>query len=165
MLYNKGKLMEKTGESILYYLIRRVMPMGKRINEDFLSSYMKLDNVCCDKFHVVSGGVTAYINRLNNARFAPDREEVLPRLVRYRNIRNRMAHEAGLIKRSNELTKTDVAWVKKFSSAVEKQRDPISVYLRKARRYAKKRKLKKYFTVGAFIALAAIVIALVIALG
>lgn len=157
--------MEKLDTGLFINLVRRVMLMGRRLNEDFLTSYMKLDNACCDKFHVVSGGVTAYINRLNNARFAPDREEVLPRLVRYRNIRNRMAHEAGLVKRSNEINKTDVAWVKKFCAAVEKQRDPISVYLRKARRYAKKRKLKKYFTVGAFVALVAIIVALIIALG
>ena len=157
--------MEFADKGVFNFLVKVVMPMGRRLNEEFLSSYMKLDSICCDKFHVASGGVTAYINRLNNARFAPDREEVLPRLVRYRNIRNRMAHEAGAIRRSSELTKVDVAWVKKFAAAVEKQRDPISAYLRKARIYAKKRKLKKYLTVAAFIALAAIVAVLIITLG
>ena len=82
--------------------------MGKRINEQFLSSYMELDKDCCDKFGVTTGGVTEYINRLNNARFAPGRDDVLPRLVRYRNLRNKFSHEVGALRRVDEITKIDV---------------------------------------------------------
>ena len=62
--------------------------MSKRINEKFLKVFSELDRLCCEKFGVSTGGVTEYITRLNNARYAPDREQTLPRLVRYRNIRN-----------------------------------------------------------------------------
>ena len=79
--------------------------MSNKFNTLFLNSYLELDKVCCLKFGVVTGGVTEYINRLINARFAPDRDEVLPRLVRYRNIRNRMAHEAGALTDIDEINR------------------------------------------------------------
>lgn len=120
--------------------------MGRRLNESFLNCYVELERDCCEKFGVSSGGVTEYINRLNNARFAPGREDVLPRLVRYRNIRNKMAHELGLVRRVNEISKSDIAWLKKFDKDVVRQRDPISIYLRKARRFARRRRAKRYIT-------------------
>lgn len=121
--------------------------MGKKINESFLSAYMELDRYCSEKFGVSTGGVTEYINRLNNARFAPGREEALPHLVRYRNLRNKLAHEAGSIRRLNEITKQDVKWVKSFTKDLSKKKDPISVYLKKARRYARRRRVYKIVTV------------------
>ena len=119
--------------------------MGKRYNENFLGTYIELDKICCEKFGVISGGVTEYINRLNNARFAPNRDEVLPRLVRYRNLRNRFAHEPGAIRRTDDIVKDDIRWLSHFRKDVNRRRDPISRYLRKARRYALKRKLKRFF--------------------
>ncbi len=123
--------------------------MGRRLNERFLASYVELDKDCCEKFGVATGGVTEYINRLNNARFAPGREDSLPRLVRYRNIRNKMAHEVGSLKKISEVTKADVSWIRKFSKDIAKRRDPISTYLKRARRYARRRKIKRYLTVSA----------------
>ncbi len=118
--------------------------MGLRLNEKFLSSYIELDKNCCEKFGVSVGGVTEYINRLNNARFAPGREEALPRLVRYRNLRNKMAHELGSLRKMNDVTKTDIVWLKKFNKDISKRRDPISAYLKKARKYARRRRMKRY---------------------
>ncbi len=123
--------------------------MGKKLNEHFLASYIALDKDCCEKFGVASGGVTEYINRLNNARFAPGREDALPRLVRYRNIRNKMAHEIGSLRRVNEVTKADIAWLRKFDKDIIRRKDPISAYLKRARRYARRRRIKKYLTIGA----------------
>lgn len=123
--------------------------MGKRLNQHFLASYITLDKDCCEKFGVATGGVTEYINRLNNARFAPGREEALPRLVRYRNLRNKIAHEIGSLRRSREVTKADISWLKKFDRDIIKHKDPISTYLKRARRYARRRRIKKYLTVGA----------------
>lgn len=122
--------------------------MGKRLNEHFLASYIELDKDCCEKFGVATSGVTEYINRLNNARFAPGREEALPRLVKYRNLRNKMAHEIGSLRRMNEVTKSDIAWIRKFDKDIVKRKDPISSYLRRARRYARRRRIKKYLTIG-----------------
>jgi hypothetical protein len=78
-----------------------------------------------------------------NSRFAPDRDEALPRLLKYRNIRNRIAHEEGALGQIDEITKLDLKWLDSFKYAIIKKRDPISVYLRKARKYAKRRKVKR----------------------
>ncbi len=126
--------------------------MGRRLNERFLANYIELDKNCCEKFGVATGGVTEYINRLNNARFAPGREEALPRLVKYRNLRNKMAHELGSLRKMNDVTKADVAWIHKFDKDITKRRDPISSYLKKARRYARRRRIKRYVTAGAIAA-------------
>lgn len=123
--------------------------MSKRINEKFLSCYMELDKNCCDKFGVATGGTTEYINRLNNARFAPGREDALPRLVKYRNIRNKIAHELGSIRKINDISKVDIAWLKKFNKDIVRRKDPISLYLKRARRYARRRRIKRYVTAGA----------------
>ena len=129
--------------------------MSKRYNESFLNTFLELDKLCCEKFGVISGGVTEYINRLNNARFAPDRDEVLPKLVRYRNLRNRFAHEPGAIRKTDDIVKDDIRWISRFRKSVQKKRDPISKYLRKARRYARRKKLKRLFVISLLIALAA----------
>lgn len=111
---------------------------------------MELDKDCCEKFGVTTGGVTEYINRLNNARFAPGRDDVLPRLVRYRNLRNKFAHEVGAVRRVDEITKIDVNWLRAFDRDVVKKRDPISAYLRKARKFARRRKLRRRLYLAAF---------------
>ena len=134
--------------------------MGKRINERFLASYMELDKDCCDKFGVTTGGVTEYINRLNNARLAPGRDDVLPRLVRYRNLRNKFSHEVGALRRVDEITKVDVHWIRTFNRDLIRKRDPISAYLKKARRYVRRRKLRRF----AYGAAAVLIIGLGIAL-
>lgn len=134
--------------------------MGKRINEQFLASYMELDKDCCDKFGVTTGGVTEYINRLNNARFAPGRDDVLPRLVRYRNLRNKFSHEVGALRRVDEITKVDVNWVRTFNRDLNKKRDPISAYLKKARRFVRRRKIRRF----AYVATAVVIIGLIVAL-
>ena len=127
--------------------------MGRRLNERFLASYIELDKDCCEKFGVATGGITEYINRLNNARFAPGREEALPRLVRYRNLRNKMAHELGSLRKMNDVVKTDVKWLRKFDKDIIKHRDPISSYLKRARRYARCRRIKRYITAASVLAL------------
>lgn len=118
--------------------------MRMKMNGAFLSTYNGLDKICCQKFGVVTGGTTEYINRLMNARFAPGRDDVLPRLVKYRNIRNRIAHEAGALDRLDGITRADLRWISGFTRDLEKKRDPLSLYLKKARRYARHRRARKY---------------------
>lgn len=134
--------------------------MGKRQNELFLNNYIELDKACCDKFGVTSGGVGEYINRLNNARFAPNRDVVLPRLVRYRNIHKRFYYEPGAVRKDEEIGRDDIRWICRFRRDVLSKRDPISVYLRKARRYAFKKKLSRILIFG----LLAIIVVLVVIL-
>ena len=138
--------------------------MGKKINEVFLSEYIELDKDCCEKFGLSTGGITEYINRLNNARFAPGRDDVLPRLVRYRNIRNKMAHESEALTKSEEITKADVKWIRSFDKNLVKKKDPISAYLRKARKYIRRRRFHRFVYVALVAVIAALAIALYVAL-
>ena len=107
--------------------------MGKRLNHNFLEIYKELDRDCCEKFGVTSGGVTEYINRLNNTRFAPDRDDVLPRLVRYRNIRNKFAHDVASIRKSDEISKADIRW---FCAASRQQIKAAFLFLPEIQRSA-----------------------------
>lgn len=147
-------------EEMLKLLRKAAHTVGKRQNEQFFNSYIELDKTCSAMFDIVSDGVGEYINRLNNARFAPNREDVLPRLVRYRNIHKRFNYEPGAINRDNEITKDDINWVVKFKKDVTARRDPISQYLKKARGYA----FKKKFTAVMWVILVVAVIALGVSL-
>ena len=118
----------------------------KRLNETFLNAYIEVDKVCCQKFGISTGGVTDYINRLINARFAPGRDEVLPKLVKYRNARNKLAHEEGALENDTEIIKPDIKWLEGFKKNLDRKKDPFSVYLRKARKYARRRRFLKRFS-------------------
>lgn len=133
--------------------------MGLKQNSKFLSTYNGLDKICCQKFGIVTGGTTEYISRLMNTRFAPERDEVLARLVKYRNLRNRMAHEVGALEDAEGITKADLRWIAGFTKDLEKKRDPISLYLRRARRYARRRRMAKYVIFALVILAAAAAVA------
>lgn len=126
--------------------------MSKRNNESFISTYIELDKLCCTKFGVSAGGVTEYINRLNNARYAPGRDDVLPQLIKYRNKRNKFAHEPRSVRSDDDIGKEDLKWVARFKHDVQKRRDPISKYLKKARRYARRRRLRRFLIIALIIA-------------
>lgn len=130
--------------------------MSKKINEKFLELYLELDKACCEKFGIPVGGVTEYINRLSGARFAPNRDDVLPHLVKYRNTRNVFAHEPSAIRRSKELAKNDIVWIKRFNKDLSRKKDPLSSYLKKARRFARNKRIRRYLVAGA-IAVAVII--------
>ena len=108
----------------------------------FFKSYIELDKVCADRLGVDRSGVSAYIDSLVELRFAPDRSEVLPRLIKYRKLRNIIAHEDGAMDRLDELSKSDVKWINRFAKTVSAKRDPVSRYQRKARRYALWKKVR-----------------------
>jgi hypothetical protein len=130
--------------------------VSRKLNEKFLGTFLELDKLCCEKFGVASNGVTEYINRLNNARFAPNRDEVLPNLVKYRNLRNRFAHEPQALKKSDDITAADVKWVNDFKKAVKGKNDSISKYLKKARRFARRRKFGRIVLILLIIAALAV---------
>ncbi len=129
----------------------------KKLNSNFVDLYSELDKACCEKFGISVGGVTEYINRLNNARFAPDRDEVLPKLVNYRNVRNAFVEDANELRKNGELNKDDLKWVKSFQKDLKKKNDPISVYLKKAKKYASRRKFGKFLLTVVIVAAVAAV--------
>ncbi len=129
--------------------------MGKKTNQAFFDTYIAIDKLCCEKFGIEKYGITEYITRLNSTRFAPKRDEVLPSLVKYRNLRNNLAHEEVLTKASNDVQKADVKWLKAFEKQLKKKRDPLSAYLKRAYRHKRLRRLRKIFIVLLIIALIA----------
>lgn len=116
--------------------------MASKINLAFFNAYLDLDKACKMRFEVSKGGVTTYINRLVELRFAPNRSEVLPKLINYRKLRNIIAHEADAFDDITEITKEDVKWINDFTKSVERKSDPVSKYERKAKRYAIWRKVR-----------------------
>jgi hypothetical protein len=139
--------------------------MGKKINEKFLNAYNELDRNCSRKFGIATGGVTEYINRLHTTRFAPKRDEVIHHLVKYRNIKNVFAHELRAIKKNSELAKADLLWIKRFNHDILRKKDPISSYLRKARRYARALRFRRYAIGISFVTLLFIIILVAVLMG
>ena len=119
--------------------------MGKkRLNSLFLEAYVELDKQCAALFEMYSGGVNEYINNLMIARYIYGRDETVNRLVKYKGIRNRLAHEAGALKGDMGITKEDIRWIKKFSKKVYKGKDPISEHKAKFQRGKIRRFTKKF---------------------
>lgn len=134
--------------------------MSSKINMDFFNAYLKLDKACAQRLDISRGGVSAYIGRLVEYRFAPDRSEVLPKLIKYRNYRNVIAHEENAMADLSEITKADIQWLNRFSRSVAAKRDPVSRYERKARRFSVWRKVR--LVLIAILAVALIVAGIVI---
>ena len=126
-----------------------------KINLAFFNAYLELDKICAQRFGISKSGVTAYINNLVDTRYAPDRNEVLRKLIKYRKLRNILAHEAVAMSELNEITKEDVKWVNQFAGSVEKKRDPISRYERKVKRYEIWRKVRIVLIILGILALIA----------
>ena len=116
--------------------------MGNKTNLSFFNAYLELDKACAKKLDIKRNGVSEYIGRLVDLRFAPERGEVLPKLIQYRKIRNVLAHEEGALSELSEITKSDIQWITKFTKSVGKGSDPVSLYEKKAKRYAIWRKAK-----------------------
>ena len=124
--------------------------MAKMITEAFFEEYSTLDKLCLKKLGVEKMGVSEYIKRLNNARFAPSRDEVLPRLMKIRSINTNLTEEDG----TADISKNEVKWLRTFSRSIEKKRDPLSLYLKRAHRHARWRKVRRALVITFLIAVA-----------
>ena len=116
--------------------------MANKINLAFFNAYLELDKICAKRFDISKKGVTAYISKLVDLRYAPERNEVLRKLIKYRKLRNIIAHEVDAMSDLNEITKEDIKWINKFSKNIECKKDPISRYERKIRRQEIWRKVR-----------------------
>jgi hypothetical protein len=135
--------------------------MASKINLSFFNAYLELDKICAQRFDISKGGVSAYIGRLVELRFAPERSEVLPKLIQYRNMRNVIAHEPDALSDLGEITKDDIRWINNFARSITYKRDPVSRYERKAKRYAIWRKVRLVLIALGIVAAA--VVAIIIA--
>nr|MBE6544482.1 hypothetical protein [Oscillospiraceae bacterium] len=107
-----------------------------KINMSFFNAYKELDSACAKRLGISRGGVSAYIGRLVELKYVPERSDVLPRLIKYRKIRNILAHEENAFDRSFEITNSDVKWLSRLARRVERSSDPISRYERNTRFYS-----------------------------
>ena len=126
--------------------------MSARLNRKFFETYINVDKIAAEKFGIESGGLTAYINRLINSRFAPDREETLSMLTKCRRMRNVLAHESGAFDGGEDVTKDDIKWLQGFERDLTRRRDPISRYLRKSKSYLLRRRIATAVVVLALVA-------------
>ena len=126
----------------------------------FFNAYLELDKACAKLLEVSRGGATAYINKLAELRFAPERSEVLPKLLKYRKIRNIIAHEEGAFSEVDEITKADIKWINRFTASVNKKRDPVSRYERKAKINAVWSKVKLVLGILILLVLAVVVVSI-----
>ena len=131
-----------------------------KINMSFFNAYLELDKACAKLLEVSRGGASAYINKLAELRFVPERNEVLPKLLKYRKIRNVLAHEEDAFSEVDEITKADIKWLSKFTASVNKKRDPVSRYERKAKIYGVWSKVKLVLGIIILLALAVVVVSI-----
>ena len=131
-----------------------------KINMSFFNAYLELDKACAKLLEVSRGGATAYINKLAELRFAPERSEVLPKLLKYRKIRNIIAHEEGAFSEVDEITKADIKWLNRFTASVNKKRDPVSRYECKAKINAVWSKVKLVLGILILLVLAVVVVSI-----
>jgi hypothetical protein len=130
--------------------------MGKKkINNNYIKAYAQLESKCQEKFGVTAGGIDEYVKRLESARFAPNREEVLGKLSAYQSLYRRFETEPNAVRNIKEVQKDDIKWVKKFALSLKKKKDPISRYLKSARRYARGRKARRIFVLLLILAIIA----------
>ncbi len=132
-----------------------------KTNQAFLAAYIDLDKTCAEKLDTKTG-VTEYINKLTNMRYASGRDEILPRLINYRRLRNRIAHEPGAMKDIDNIAKEDISWLKALDKSIKKGKDPVSKYLKKAGVGAKRRALVRTAIFAGAAALLLAVVALIV---
>lgn len=137
------------------------VPMSKKLNEQFFKEYLLLEKECRKKFDVETGGIRKYIDRFDSFRFLPEREEVESALCRYSELYYKFANHPDALQKNDDLMASDIKWVRDFANRVRTQSDPISLYLKKAERYFRRRKAKRIFisVLAVLLVLAAAVIA------
>ena len=116
--------------------------MSNKTNLSFFNAYIELDKTCAGRLGVKQNGVSSYINKLVEMRFAPNRSEVLPKLIKFRNYRKTMAHEVNAMRDSSEISKSDVKWIIRFTKQVARKADPVSKYERMSGFYSFFRKVR-----------------------
>ena len=114
-----------------------------KTNQKFLESFISLESLCADKLGIATAGVTEYISRLTGVKWTEGREEALKQLTRFRTLRNRLVHENGALRSLGEISKSDIKWLITFEKKVRKNKDPLSLYLKKSK---DKKRFKRFIT-------------------
>lgn len=128
--------------------------MSRKLNEQFFKEYLLLEKECRKKFDVELGGIRKYIDRFDNFQFLPERDEVETSLCRYSELYYKFANHPDALQKNDDLKPADVKWVRDFTARVRTQADPISLYLKKAERYFRRRKLKRILVVSLVVLIA-----------
>ena len=128
--------------------------MSRKLNEQFFKEYLLLEKECRKKFDVEIGGVRKYIDRFDSFQFLPERDEVETALCRYSELYYKFANHPDALEKNDALKPSDIKWVRDFTGRVRTQTDPISLYLKKAERYFRRKKLKKILMISLFVLIA-----------
>ncbi len=126
--------------------------MSKKYDQAFFDIYYSVDKKCCKKFGVEKDGVNEYITKLENARFAPHREEVLSVLTKCKNLNAGSSLKDGNPKKYAGILKSATKWLKSFDKKLKGKRDPLALYLKKARRYKRRKSFGHFLTALFFLA-------------
>ena len=125
--------------------------MGKRQNQNFLEKYIKLDKACADVFGLKNGGVSEYINKLGTDSEIPDRKETMTRLVKYRSLRNKLAHEVGALEKMTEIKGDDIKWVVSFEKDVIRGKDPLARHKKNLYKKTKEYKMRRALIISVIV--------------
>lgn len=100
------------------------------INILFLEEYKRIDNICCDIFHVKTGGVSRYIDEMTVHPPYSSRvgswENTLATLKHMRHIRNELSHSIGTLE-IPQCNEHDLEWLQGFHESILTQTDPLSL--------------------------------------
>lgn len=96
----------------------------------FLEAFKHLDKLCRE-LYPVGKGVTSYIEDMKQtsvlfSRQIPGWDSDLEQLVRFRHMRNQLAHEVGTLNVCIS-TPEDAAWLEAFCRRILNQSDPIAM--------------------------------------
>lgn len=104
--------------------------MSENIME-FLQPYNDLDKLCCKIFNVKTGGITAYINEMEEKNFkgslvVESWSHDLKKLKHYRYMRNNLVHERNAYDFDRFLSE-DIDWIKNFRDMILNTNDDLSL--------------------------------------
>ncbi len=132
--------------------------MGKSKNISFMESYILLERAADQLMKRKGGGISAYISALERQKLNTGAADTLKFLKKCRIVRNKLAHDPGALKSNSEISKSETKRIKKLTTAMKSEKDPLSKLLKKKKAGAFKLKLVIIIMTVAALAIAAVML-------
>lgn len=102
----------------------------EHLNYVFFEEYKRLNKLCGELYNDPAG-VTCYIDHMKHItrkeyHSIPNWQTDLEHLIRFRHIRNNLAHTEGAFKEKS-CTQNDINWIRNFYNRIMNQTDPIAM--------------------------------------
>ncbi len=123
-----------------------------------MENYILLD-CAASELMKKSSGICTYITALERQKLDTGASETLIFLKKCKSARNKLAHDPGAIKENAEITRKDIAKIKKLTSLMKKSKDPLSRIVKK-KKADKAKKIKTALFVLSVAVLVAVAIIL-----